>query len=360
MFWGAMPIVKFLWHAMWRWSGWCNVIWLSRGLSVWKCFQHENSGQRNRVFTDIVDDMRGMEYTLFKGTKIGAGSDQPGVGVSSRYFQLTREIYCASATSPRGCLHPRSCKNISCAMSHNTMNNIKPLPNPWIKSTLSDPKTLRRVQYTMPETNQLEQQKWTRQEPNPNPNAMTIAPCSMQELVHSFPREPSRHTSGRKTLGRGASAHGTLGRGTLRKLLPRVYSRSSCSFTSTSEVVQAASAYPEIGTAGRGSCIVTSPKISSPLRGCISRVRGHGRCSRVCGCGACTKGCGRHQQNVKSFRSHNLTTHLFWTARLILAEAGRSFQTSWMQNDVLLQCSEKYVLVLLNTSEEAQQNTRIH
>jgi len=38
-------------------------------------FQHENSGQPKGVFSGIVDDMQGVEYTLQKGTIVGAGPE---------------------------------------------------------------------------------------------------------------------------------------------------------------------------------------------------------------------------------------------------------------------------------------------
>jgi len=48
----------------------------------------------------------------------------------------------------------------------------------------------------------------------------------------------------------------------------------------------------------------------------------------------------QHQQNVKWFRSHNSTIQLVWTATPIRSEAPRSSRTGWMQNNVLLRCSE--------------------
>ena len=51
------------------------------------CFQHENSGQRNGVFCGIVDDTGGVKYSLEKGKNVGAGPEQSGVGISSRYFR---------------------------------------------------------------------------------------------------------------------------------------------------------------------------------------------------------------------------------------------------------------------------------
>jgi hypothetical protein len=50
-------------------------------------FGHENSGQRNGVFSGIVDDMEGVKYLLKKGMKVGAGPEQSGVGISSRYLR---------------------------------------------------------------------------------------------------------------------------------------------------------------------------------------------------------------------------------------------------------------------------------
>ena len=50
-----------------------------------------------------------------------------------------------------------------------------------------------------------------------------------------------------------------------------------------------------------------------------------------------------HQQNVKWFRSHNSTTQQVWTATPILPESPRSSRTGWMQNNMLLRCSESNV-----------------
>jgi len=66
-----------------------------------------------------------------------------------------------------------------------------------------------------------------------------------------------------------------------------------------------------------------------------------------------------YQQNVKWFASNNSMTQLFWTGTLIHPEAPRSSRTGWMQNNVLLTCSETYFQVLLNAPEVAEQNTRM-
>jgi hypothetical protein len=42
-------------------------------------FRHEYSGQQKGVFSGIVDDMGGVEYTLWKGMIVGAGPEQPCV-----------------------------------------------------------------------------------------------------------------------------------------------------------------------------------------------------------------------------------------------------------------------------------------
>jgi len=63
------------------------LIFLSHQLSEVNFFQHENSGERKGVFSGIVDDTRGVEYSLLKGTKVGAGLEQSGVGISSRYMR---------------------------------------------------------------------------------------------------------------------------------------------------------------------------------------------------------------------------------------------------------------------------------
>jgi hypothetical protein len=44
-------------------------------------FGNEYLGQRKGVFSGIVDDPRGVEYSLLKGTKVGAGPEQSGVGI---------------------------------------------------------------------------------------------------------------------------------------------------------------------------------------------------------------------------------------------------------------------------------------
>jgi len=51
----------------------------SRQLSEVNFFQHENQGKQKGVFSGIVNDTRGAEYTLQKGTKVGAGPEKPGV-----------------------------------------------------------------------------------------------------------------------------------------------------------------------------------------------------------------------------------------------------------------------------------------
>ena len=53
-----------------------NLIYLSLQLSDVNFFRHENSGQRNGVFSGIVDVMGGVEYTPWKGTKVGTGHEQ--------------------------------------------------------------------------------------------------------------------------------------------------------------------------------------------------------------------------------------------------------------------------------------------
>jgi len=60
------------------------MICLSRQLSEVNFFRHENSGQRNGIFSSIVDDTGGVEYSMQRGTKVGAEPEQSGVGISSR------------------------------------------------------------------------------------------------------------------------------------------------------------------------------------------------------------------------------------------------------------------------------------
>ena len=64
MRWAALRIVRFLWGATCRCSGWCIMICLSRQLSEVNFIRHENSGEWKRVFPGIVDDTQGAEYTL--------------------------------------------------------------------------------------------------------------------------------------------------------------------------------------------------------------------------------------------------------------------------------------------------------
>ena len=58
-------------------------------MSEEKYFRQENLGQQKGVISGIVDDTRGVENTLQNVTKSGAGPEQPGVGISLQYFQLT-------------------------------------------------------------------------------------------------------------------------------------------------------------------------------------------------------------------------------------------------------------------------------
>jgi hypothetical protein len=66
-----------------------------------------------------------------------------------------------------------------------------------------------------------------------------------------------------------------------------------------------------------------------------------------------------HKQNLKLFRSHYSTTRLCWTATPLFPEVPSTLQTSWMQNNMLLRCSEKYFQVPLNASEVAEQTAQI-
>jgi hypothetical protein len=50
-------------------------------------FWHENPGQGNGVYSGIVDDTGGVEYSLEKRTKVGAGPEQSVVGISSPYLR---------------------------------------------------------------------------------------------------------------------------------------------------------------------------------------------------------------------------------------------------------------------------------
>jgi len=42
-------------------------------------FRHENPGEWKGVFSGIVDDTRGVQYTPQNATKVGAGPEQPSV-----------------------------------------------------------------------------------------------------------------------------------------------------------------------------------------------------------------------------------------------------------------------------------------
>lgn len=41
----------------------------------------------------MVDDTQGVEYTMSNGMQVGTAHEQPVVGESSQYFQLTSEIH---------------------------------------------------------------------------------------------------------------------------------------------------------------------------------------------------------------------------------------------------------------------------
>jgi hypothetical protein len=49
-------------------------------------FRHENLGQRKGILSCIGNNKRGVEYSLWNGTKVGAGPGNSGVGISSRYL----------------------------------------------------------------------------------------------------------------------------------------------------------------------------------------------------------------------------------------------------------------------------------
>ena len=140
----------------------------------------------------------------------------------------------------------------------------------------------------MPEIQTLEQRNRTRQEPDRKPSTTTIVSSAMRGLVHSSLTKSSRHALRRRASGRGTSGRGTLGR-----LSPPADWPSGCWFTSTSKVFPDTSASRRVCTAGRGYWDVTSPTCSSPLRGRVSGVRGHGKGSVVQGHGADSRGCGR-------------------------------------------------------------------
>jgi hypothetical protein len=46
-------------------------------------YLHDNSGQLTGIISHIVDDMRGVEYSVLQGTKVGAGPEHSFVGISS-------------------------------------------------------------------------------------------------------------------------------------------------------------------------------------------------------------------------------------------------------------------------------------
>jgi len=50
-------------------------------------FRHENSWQQNGVVSGVVDDTGGVQYSLWKGPKVGGGPEQSGVDISSRYLR---------------------------------------------------------------------------------------------------------------------------------------------------------------------------------------------------------------------------------------------------------------------------------
>jgi hypothetical protein len=53
---------------------------------------HEYSGQWTGVSADIVDDTRGVEYTLLNGTKVGAGPQQPAMYAHKTFSYLEKYI----------------------------------------------------------------------------------------------------------------------------------------------------------------------------------------------------------------------------------------------------------------------------
>jgi len=114
------------------------------------------------------------------------------------------------------------------------------------------------------------------------------ASAAMRGLGSSSHTEISGCASERRTLGRGTSGSGTLGR-----LSPPADSLSSCWSTLTSKVFPAPSASHRVGAAGQSFCAVTSPTNSSPLRVWVTRFHGRWQGSGVCGHGAGAGGCGR-------------------------------------------------------------------
>jgi len=120
------------------------------------------------------------------------------------------------------------------------------------------------VPWLVPEMNRLQQKKLTRQEPDPTPNATTIASSATLGLIHSSPTEPSGRASEKQTLGRGIQGSGTLvsgtsWSGTLGRLSPPADSPSSCWSILTSEVFPGASASIRVCAAARGFCGLTRP-----------------------------------------------------------------------------------------------------
>ena len=83
----------------------------------------------------------------------------------------------------------------------------------------------------MPEMSILERRNWTKQEPDQNPDTTTIASTANQGLVYSSPLNPSGHSSGTGSSGRGSSW----------RLSPPADSPSSCWGTSTSKLFLASS-----------------------------------------------------------------------------------------------------------------------
>ena len=75
----TLRIVTFTWHATWRCPGWCNLIGLSHQLCQVIFCWNENSMQRKGVFSGIVKDSCGVEFTLQHGTNAGGGPAQPRV-----------------------------------------------------------------------------------------------------------------------------------------------------------------------------------------------------------------------------------------------------------------------------------------
>jgi hypothetical protein len=62
-------------------------MYLSCQLSEVNFIQHENSAQQKGVFSGIVDNLQGMDYSLSTVMQVDAGPELSSMGISSQYLR---------------------------------------------------------------------------------------------------------------------------------------------------------------------------------------------------------------------------------------------------------------------------------